>query len=406
MGRSPQWRMTHRRMRSAPAFKRSSMRKIESSRSLEKHEPVRVNLTAAKSTVVPEPKKPILTLGRSFSRQGLGAAIVHSNYEHRGEEFTPAPFLKHPQTVRVIGAPMSYGQPLAGTDQGAQILRDCGLESTLASLEWRVDSVADLVFEEPKIDDPAPDPGRYHAKNCYTVGKALEIIHNEVYKAVEDDEFALILGGDHSISAGSLAAILRKRPETGIVWVDAHGDLNTPETSPSGNMHGMPLGLMLRLIDPTVLPGFEWFEDVPRLSPDQISFVGLRDLDEAERKVIKEFGITAYTMHHVDRYGIGAVMEMAIENLRMDDGILRPLHLSYDIDSVDPQEAPSTGTVVRGGLTFREAHYVAESVSNTGMLGSMDLVEVNPKLTLSNESEMTAELGMALIASAMGSRII
>ncbi|GBG29097.1 Arginase [Hondaea fermentalgiana] len=346
--------------------------------------------------------------GFNPEQMGMGGAVVHGNYDHLGEEVEVPPFLRVPKTASIIGAPMSWGQPRAGTDQGSQILRACGLEDNLLALEWRIDDKGDLEFDEPTRNDPAIDPTKVQglAKNCFTVGKGLKKIHDRVYEAAKEKEFALILGGDHSLSAGSVSAILRARPDTGIIWVDAHGDLNTPETSPSGNMHGMPLGLMLGLIDPTLLPGFEWFKDVPKLNPEQIVFVGLRDLDAGERKIIRDHKITAFSMHHVDRFGIGNVMDMAIESLRKPDGSMRPLHLSYDIDAVDPEVAPSTGTVVRGGLNFREAHYVAEAVGNTGMLGSMDLVEVNPKLAPGPESEMTAALGMALISSAMGARII
>lgn len=344
--------------------------------------------------------------GICAGKPGLGSAVVHGNYNHLGVEVTTPPFLAVPKTVSVIGAPMSWGQPRAGTDQGSQILRDCGMEGMLLDLEWRLDDHGDLTFDAPERDDPLLDAAVGQAKNCFTVGKGLKKIYDHVLESAEMGEFVLTLGGDHSISAGSVAAILRARPETGIIWVDAHGDLNTPDVSPSGNMHGMPLGLLLGLMDPASLPGFEWFKDVPVLKPEQLCFVGLRDLDEAERKIIRELNITAFTMQHVDRYGIGQVMEFATESMRMPDVQLRPLHLSYDIDAVDPELAPSTGTIVRGGLNYREAHYVAEAVSNTGMLGSMDLVEVNPKLCPGPESEMTAQLGMALIASAMGSRIL
>lgn len=168
----------------------------------------------------------------------------------------------------------------------------------------------------------------------------------------------------------------------------------------------MPLALLLGLCDTNRLPGFKWMEEVPLLRPEQLVFVGLRDLDPAERDVIHTLGIRAFTMQHVDRFGIGKTMELAIDHLRFSDGRLRPIHMSYDIDAVDPEEAPSTGTVVRGGFNFREAHYIAEAVSETGMLGSMDLVEVNPMLCPGKEAEMTTNLGLALIASSMGSRIL
>jgi arginase len=171
-------------------------------------------------------------------------------------------------------------------------------------------------------------------------------------------------------------------------------------------MHGMPVGLMMALIDSKTIPGFEWLADCPPLKPEQIVFVGLRDLDPFERTLIREKNIKAFSMQHVDKYGIGGVMDQAVDYLRMDDGTPRPLHLSYDIDAVDPEHAPSTGTMVRGGFNYREALYIAEAVCETGNLGSMDLVEVNPLLKPGAEAEVTASLGMAIIASAMGSRIL
>ena len=168
----------------------------------------------------------------------------------------------------------------------------------------------------------------------------------------------------------------------------------------------MPLALLLGLVDVNLLPGFEWLKNVPTLHPEQLVFVGLRDLDKGEREIIVKKGIKAYTMHHVDHYGIGRVMDLAVEHLSLADNTIRPIHLSYDIDAVDPDHAPSTGTVVRGGFNFREAHYIAEAAGSTGMLQSMDLVEVNPTLAPGEEAELTCHLGMALIASAMGSRIL
>ncbi len=362
------------------------------------------------STAATAPTNDESTEAFQQERLGMGAAVIHSHYDRLGIDGAGVPdFLKVPKTVSVLGAPMSWGQPRAGTDHGPQILRDHGLEGTLLSLEWRIDDQGDLTFDAPTRNDPvinAKDISGGRAKNSYCVGKANKKIHDHVFKAASNGEFCLVLGGDHSISAGSVSAILRVRPETGIIWVDAHGDLNDPSNSSSGNMHGQPLGLLMRLIDPTLIPGFEWFADVPTLKPEQIVYVGLRDLDEPERKVIREKKIKAFTMQHVDKYGIGKVMDMAFEHLKLPDGTPRPLHLSYDIDAVDPELAPSTGTVVRGGFNFREAHYIAEAVSETGCLASMDLVEINPKLRPGPESEMTAQLGMAIISSAMGSRIL
>lgn len=336
-------------------------------------------------------------------KEGLGSATIHGNYDRLSIEAEVPNFLDMPKTIGIIGAPMSWGQPRAGTDQGSQILRDCGLVATLSSLGWRIDDQGDLEFEGPSRNDTSMiDVGlKGNAKNVQCVGKGLKKIHDKVYQSAKNGEFSLILGGDHSISAGSVSAILKSRPDTGIIWVDAHADLNTPETSPSGNIHGMPIGMMMGLYDAGSVPGWEWLEDLPPLKPEQIVYVGLRDVDSREREFIKDLHIKSFTMFDVDKYGIGQTMNMALEHLKG-----RPLHMSFDIDAVDPEFAPSTGTVVRGGLTYREAHFVAEAVARTGKLGSMDLVEVNPKLTPGDESRQTAELGMALIASALGSSIL
>jgi len=181
-----------------------------------------------------------------------------------------------------------------------------------------------------------------------------------------------------------VSGILKVRPNTGVIWVDAHADINTPAMSVSGNIHGMPVAFLMRLVNPTLVPGWEWMADTPVLRPQQIVYIGLRDVDAAERIVLKELGITCYSMQHVDKYGIGGVMERTLDQLHG-----RPLHCSYDIDAVDPLHAPSTGTTVRGGLTFREAHYVVEAISETGQLGSLDMVEVNP--VLGNDAENQSE---------------
>lgn len=212
------------------------------------------------------------------------------------------------------------------------------------------------------------------------------------------------------MSVGSLTGILRARPDTGIIWVDAHADLNTPAISESGNMHGMPIGMLMEGVsregDP-VPTGFEWMNNgkIVRLQPESIVYVGLRDVDRAERRLIQSLGITAYTMHDIDRYGIGQVMEKALQHLlaKNED---RPLHLSYDVDAIDPILAPATGTAVRGGLTFREAHYVAEAAAASGNLVSGEIVELNPNLSDQQGSKATIELGLQIITSLMGKSII
>jgi len=311
-------------------------------------------------------------------------------------------FLKTPKTCAVLGAPMVWGQAKDGTDNGPQMLRAAGLHAELKDLDWKLNDLGDLKFTPPTSDDPALDASeRGQMRFGYAVGMGNKQVSNTVYEHAAAGEFVLTLGGDHSIGAGTVSGVLKARPNTGVIWVDAHADINTPAVSQSGNIHGMPVAFLMRLVDPKAVPGWEWMADTPPLRPQQLVYIGLRDVDEAERVILRDLGITCYTMQHVDRYGIGGVMERTLEQLHG-----RPLHCSYDIDGVDPLHAPSTGTTVRGGLTFREAHYLVEAASETGQLGSFDMVEVNPELGTKPENLQTAEMGLAIIDSALGSRIL
>ena len=308
---------------------------------------------------------------------------------------------------------MTYGQPFVGTDSGPQILRQAGLRPMLTALGWRVEDLPDLDFDElgrAVTSSESASNFTGMARNSHLVGRGTERLAHVVEEKSRLERFPLILGGDHSIAIGSLAGLLRARPETGIIWVDAHADLNTPATSESGNMHGMPVGMLMEGVSPSKpVPGLEWLYQDPfayvRMQPDAIVYVGLRDVDPAERKFIHALGIRAYTMHDIDRYGIGHVMEMALEYL-LKQNTNRPLHVSYDIDAVDPVLAPATGTAVRGGLTFREAHFVAEAVAQSGNLSSAEIVELNPTLSNDEGAQETVELGLQIITSLMGKSII
>lgn len=317
------------------------------------------------------------------SKGGSGCGNVESKMLPSTDAADLFKHCKYPRTTAVIGAPMTYGQPYVGTDSGPRLLREGGLLSMLTSLGWRVEDVPDVDFEanveqHPSMVDPT------NARNCSIVGRGTSHLADIVENTIKAGRFPLILGGDHSIAVGSLTGILRVRPNVGVIWVDAHADLNTPETSGSGNMHGMPLGLLMdhptQKVDFTKLPGFEYLVNGPRLSPDQLVYIGLRDVDPSERRWIRELGIKAFTMYDIDHLGIGQVMDRTFEHLLKDDPN-RPLHLSYDIDAVDPVLAPATGTKVRGGLTYREAHFVSEAVAQCGNLASAEIVELNPTLS-------------------------
>jgi len=298
----------------------------------------------------------------------------------------PASGLLAPYELALVGAPVSYGQPLAGTELAPAALRAAGLAPLVTSLGWRMRDTGDVPVPAPAAAAAAAAAGWRHAagavRNAAAVGAANERICAAACDAAEAGRFVLTVGGDHSVAMGSVAGVLTARPALGVVWVDAHADINAPETSPSGNIHGMPLAFLMRhFVDPAQVEGFGWLQRTPVLSASSLVYVGLRDLDAGEKRAIRALGIRAFTMRDVDRFGIGRVMDMALEHLLEGFPHGRPLHLSYDIDAVDPELAPATGTRVPGGLTLREAHYVAESLAESGLLGSLDMVEVNPALS-------------------------
>lgn len=188
----------------------------------------------------------------------------------------------------------------------------------------------------------------------------------------------------------------RKYPNACVVWVDAHADINTPETTDSGNIHGMPMAFLLGLGTP--VPEFAWIK--PTLTPDRLVYIGLRDIDAGEKRILKENNIKAFSMHEVDKYGIGKVVEMALDHVNPKREL--PIHLSFDVDALDPSVAPSTGTPVRGGLTFREGHYICEEVCETGCLVAVDIMEVNPSLKDAESVRQTVAVGCSLARSALG----
>lgn len=336
------------------------------------------------------------------------------------------------KTVSVLSYPVNLGQPLIGPDRSPSLLKEHGLLKNLSALGWRVDHVPKLkapFYSETPVIDLA-----VNARNCAQVGAVCKSIYDQVLTHSETDNFLLILGGDHSIPIGTLPAIVKNRPNTAVVWVDAHADINTPATSGSGNMHGMPVSFLLGMVeDAHKLPSMEWFPQTPVLQPRyaphptltlhslvlpslhhhlnfihtsscgyrDIVYIGLRDLDAPEKEAIKRLKIKAYTMSDVDRLGIGRIMEEVDEWLAG-----KTLHLSFDIDALDPFFAPHTGTAVRGGLTFREGNYICEALFQTGRMRSMELVEVNPSVHSHMDDRTTIDSALALIGSAMGQGIL
>lgn len=297
------------------------------------------------------------------------------------------------KSVDIIGVPFAGGQPKGGVDQAPEILRP-RIAAAISELGWMVEDIGNLALP--------PRPAAHEndvfdrVKNPEWVGAATKVVADAVHDATKRGHFPLVIGGDHSIAVGSIAGACRAYPDLGVLWVDAHADINTSGTSPSGNLHGMPLSFLLGLTRP--VPGFEWVDlDKPCLTTDQLVYVGLRDLQEEEKDFLRERHIKSFDMHDVDRYGIAQVMDWALKILGD-----RPLHISFDIDALDPREAPSTGTAVRGGLNFREGAYLCEEVHRTGKLVSMELVEVNPTLGSPDDVELTLASGVSMVKAALG----
>lgn len=297
--------------------------------------------------------------------------------------------------VRIIGAPTDYGANRRGVDMGPSAIRYAGLAEELAAIDRSPVDGGDLAVPRAEERDPdAAPPTEGSAKFLKEVREVCERLADEVAGTLDAGQFPLVLGGDHSIAIGTLDGVSRDA-ETGVIWFDAHGDFNTPDTSPSGNVHGMPLAAML---------GYGEFGDTEwppeEIDPETVVLVGLRDLDGPERAAIRDSDVTAFTMSDIDERGVGAVTERALD-IAADgtDGI----HVSLDIDWLDPNEAPGVGTPVRGGVTYREAHAALETVARHGGLRSLELVEVNPILDQRNE---TADLAVELAASALGKRIL
>ncbi|KYG45512.1 hypothetical protein M433DRAFT_154458 [Acidomyces richmondensis BFW] len=255
---------------------------------------------------------------------------------------------------------------------------------------------------------PSSDPPHRGMKKPRAVSAVTEALSAQVYAHAREGRFVLTLGGDHSIAIGTIsgtARAVRERlgpgREMAVIWVDAHADLNTPETSESGNIHGMPVAFLTGLARDEVGKPFGWLTDEHRVSVNKLVYIGLRDVDRGEKRMLREHGIRAFSMHDVDRHGIGGVMEMALGWIGRDT----PIHLSFDIDALDPMWAPSTGTAVRGGLTLREGDFIAECVHATGCLVALDLVEVNPRLEEQGAAE-TVRAGVSIVRCALGDTLL
>jgi len=300
------------------------------------------------------------------------------------------------RTVRIIGAPTDYGANRRGVDMGPSAIRYAGLADQLRTAG--VDPVEAGDIQAPYADECDSETRSLRTGQANFL-EATKAVCGQVADTVEATlaagETPLVLGGDHSVAIGSLSGAAAAEP-VGAIWFDAHADLNTPSTSPSGNIHGMPLAAALGIGEFADHP----WATAPTLREENVVLVGLRSADEAEQALIDERELTVFTMSDIDRRGITAVVDEALKIAT--DGV-EAIHLSLDLDWLDPTEAPGVGTPVRGGVTYREAHAAMEQAAATGAVRSLDLVEVNPTLDYHNE---TAELATELAASALGKRIL
>ncbi|OLB84002.1 MAG: arginase [Chloroflexi bacterium 13_1_40CM_55_7] len=302
-----------------------------------------------------------------------------------------------PKKIRVIGVPLDLGQSRRGVDMGPSAVRVAGLEARLEALGHVVEdggNVSVAIAEQKKEGHP-------HAKYLKEI-TATCVKHAELMiKTLESGKVPIVLGGDHSVAAGTVAGVAefyrRQNQKIGLIWIDAHSDINTPESSPSGNVHGMPLAAIMGL-GPPELANILNFS--PKVSPENCVLVGVRDIDAVEKENVRQAGIEVFTMRDIDERGMRTVME---EALRMAGRGTAGYHISLDMDWVDPEDAPGVGTPVRGGATYREAHLAMEIIADHGRMLSFEIVEVNPVI---DEHNRTAELAVELTLSAFGKKIL
>lgn len=296
--------------------------------------------------------------------------------------------------VTIIGVPCDYGQQRRGVDMGPSAIRYAGVEERLEALGIHVRDEGDIRIQEMVT----------HAKqqtNLLNLQETIEVstaLGEKVSAVVDKGQLPLVLGGDHSIAIGTLAGLSRHYTNLGVIWFDAHADLNTPGTTPSGNIHGMPLAVSLGLGHEALV---SILSNKAKVKKENIIIIGARSVDEGERRLIKELGIKVYSMHEIDRLGMAFVMEEALRYLeeREVDG----LHLSLDLDALDPLYTPGVGTPVAGGITYRESHLAMEMIQESQLLTSVEFVEVNPIL---DERNKTADVAVALIGSLFGETLV
>ena len=302
-----------------------------------------------------------------------------------------------PKHIAIIGAPLDLGAGRRGVDMGPSAMRVAHLNKRLAELGYEVEDLGNVPVVQRESQGEVDSRAKYLPQIADTCTTVAEIVD----RALGEGKFPLVLGGDHSIAIGTVSGashyFLRRGEKLGLIWIDAHTDMNTPDSSPSGNVHGMPLACCIGQ-GPAELTGI--FGYSPKISPANVALVGIRSVDVAERDIVQHSGVHAFTMRDIDERGMRSVFEEAIA---VAGAGTAGIHVSLDMDAVDPQEAPGVGTPIRGGITYREAHLAMEMLGDSGRVASMEVVEVNPVI---DEANRTAILAVELVMSAMGKRIL
>ncbi len=302
-----------------------------------------------------------------------------------------------PEKIRIIGVPMDLGASRRGVDMGPSALRVAGLQARLKQLGHQVEDIGNIAVKQAE----EMHYGEKKAKYLSEIAETCKGLAENVQRTLAEGLIPLVLGGDHSIAAGTMAGVAahfrQKEKGVGYIWLDAHGDMNTPETSPSGNVHGMPLAAVMGYGAPelTEILGFK-----PKVEPRNVAMVGVRELDPKEKRLVKESGVHVFTMRDIDERGMREVMA---EALRFAGDDTAGIAVSLDMDFVDPSDAPGVGTPVRGGVTYREAHLALEMIADSRTMVCFELVEINPVIDLHNK---TATLGVELVLSGLGKKIL
>jgi arginase len=313
---------------------------------------------------------------------------------------TPTPTLKAgitPRKIRVIGVPLDLGQSRRGVDMGPSAVRVAGLEARLEALGHIVEDAGNVAVAIPEQKKEGDTRAKYLKEITATCTKHAEL----VLRTLESGKTPIVLGGDHSVAVGTVSGVAefyrRQSQSVGLIWIDAHTDINTPESSPSGNVHGMPLAAIMGLGLPELANIFGF---CPKVAPENCVLVGIRDIDAVEKENVRKAGVEVFTMRDIDERGMRTVME---EALRLAGRGTAGYHISLDMDWIDPEDAPGVGTPVRGGATYREAHLAMEIIADHGRMSSFEIVEVNPVI---DEHNRTADLAVELALSAFGKKIL